>query len=60
MFSCYKLLYVYKSLFFLILDALISYVCFRSDAFICVHCIVLYSSETEAWINDNNNNNNNR
>ena len=28
----------------LILDALISYVCFRSDAFICVHCIVFYSS----------------
>ena len=27
------------------------------DAFVCVHCIVLYSSATEALINNNNNNN---
>ena len=30
------------------------------DAFMCVHCIVFYSSATEALINNNNNNNNNR
>ena len=29
------------------------------DAFMCVHCIVFYSSATEALINNNNNNNNN-
>ena len=28
------------------------------DAFMCVHCIVFYSSATEALINNNNNNNN--
>ena len=27
------------------------------DAFMCVHCIVFYSSATEALINNNNNNN---
>ena len=26
------------------------------DAFMCVHCIVFYSSATEALINNNNNN----
>ena len=30
-----------------------------SDAFMCVHCIVFYSSATEALINNNNNNNRN-
>ena len=28
------------------------------DAFMCVHCIVFYSSASEALINNNNNNNN--
>ena len=28
------------------------------DAFMCVHCIVFYSSATEALINNNTNNNN--
>ena len=28
------------------------------NAFMCVHCIVFYSSATEALINNNNNNNN--
>ena len=27
------------------------------DAFMCVHCIVFYSSATEALINNNNHNN---
>ena len=26
------------------------------DAFMCIHCIVFYSSATEALINNNNNN----
>ena len=29
------------------------------DAFMCVHCIVFYSSATEALINNNNNNSDN-
>ena len=41
---------------FILYHILILIIC---DAFMCVHCIVFYSSATEALINNNNNNNNN-
>ena len=41
---------------FKLYDILFLIIC---DAFMCVHCIVFYSSATEALINNNNNNNNN-
>ena len=45
----YIIVYVYHILFLIILDVLFGDVCFRVIyAFICVHCIVFYSSGTEA------------
>ena len=47
--------YIYALLYtFILYHILFLLIC---DAFMCVHCIVFYSSATEALKNNNNNNN---
>ena len=54
MYTVYAVMLNALSYTFILYHILFLIIC---DAFMCVHCIVFYSSATEALINNNNNNN---